>query len=350
MTDPQPGTHAGAHQAGFMHRLLFNDRLLKLMWPVVALLILLAFNFFFTPGFFDLSMRDGRLYGTLTSILNHGSRVIILAMGMTLVIATGGIDLSVGAVMAISGAVAAYVVNLPGMGAGHAIAAALAVSLLAGSWNAMLVAGFKVQPIVATLILMVAGRGIAQLITGGQITTFVNPALVFIGNGHFLTLPVTFWIAIGVLLFTLLATRLTALGLFIEAVGNNETASRFAGLHVRGIKASTYLFSGLCAGIAGLIVASNIRGADANNAGLYMELDAIMAVVIGGTALTGGRYFLQGAFVGALLIQSLTTTMFMRDVSADVAPVPKAVVVILVCLLQSPEFRRRVMSPFRRSP
>ncbi len=325
-----------------------NDRLYKLVWPVLALLLLMIFNYFFTASFFNISVRDGRLYGPLMSILNRGAPVMIVAMGMTLVIATGGIDLSVGAVMAMSGAVAARVINMPGMGAGTAIAAALTVSLLAGSWNAILVAGFRIQPIVATLILMVAGRGIAQLITGGQIITFVDPQLTAIGNDALFSLPITIWIAIGVLIFTVTVTRMTALGLFIEAVGGNETASRYAGIHVRGIKASTYLFTGLCAGIAGLIEASYIRGADANNAGLYLELDAIMAVVIGGTALVGGRYYLPGAFIGAILIRSLHQTLLLLNVNANIFPLPKAIVVILVCLLQSPEFRNQITAPFKR--
>ena len=145
-----------------------------------------------------------------------------------------------------------------------------------------------------------------------------------------------------------LLTRKTALGLFIESVGDNATASAYSGVNARKIKFLVYVFSGLCAGIAGLVSASNIKCADANHAGLFLELDAILAVVVGGTALTGGRFYLGGAVVGALFIQTLTTTMYMRNVSADIAPVPKALAVIAVCLVQSPVFRRKVASMVKK--
>lgn len=312
----------------------------QLRWPLAALLLLLLFNLLFTERFFHLEVRDGHLYGTLIDVLNHGSKVMLLALGMTLVIATGGVDLSVGAVMAIAGAVAAQVINQGESSIGTAFALALAVALIAGLWNGLLVTAFRIQPIVATLVLMVAGRGVAQLISDGQIVTFTDPTFVFLGNGHFLGLPFPVTLVAVALLWTALFTRRTALGLFLEAVGGNERASRNAGVPATQVKLLAYGFAGLCAGLAGLVAASNIKCADANNAGLFLELDAILAVVIGGTALTGGRFSLLGSLVGALLIQTLTTTMYMQDVSADVAPVPKALVVVAVCLLQSPKFRR----------
>ncbi|HCE45164.1 MAG TPA: sugar ABC transporter permease [Lentisphaeria bacterium] len=345
---------------------IFRDNIFKrLFWPLMALGLLLLFNLIFTKGFFHIEMRDGHFYGTLLDILNHGSKVMILAVGMTLVIATKGVDLSVGAVMAVAGAIAALLIVqvesgwifvqgctlgglVPFLNAHHMswflpALAAIMISLVAGLWNALLVAGFRIQPIVATLVLMVAGRGIAQLITDGQIITFTNRGLTFIGNGHFLFLPFSVWIALGVFAIVAIAVRKTALGLFIESVGNNETASFYAGIEAKTIKGFTYVVCGLCAGVAGLIAASNIKCADSNNAGLYLELDAILAVVIGGTSLNGGRFFLAGSIVGAILIQTLTTTMYARDVSPHVAAVPKALVIIIVCLLQSETFRRKAM-------
>lgn len=317
----------------------------RVFWPLLALALLLLFNQVFTPGFFKMEIRDGRLFGTLVDILNYGGPVMLLSLGMTLVIATGGVDLSVGAVMAVAGGIMAQVA------ASHdpfaALAAALVVCTLLGAWNGALVAGIGIQPIVATLILMVAGRGAAQLITGGQILNFNNPTLVFLGNGALAGLPFTCWLVAAMLLATALLTRRTALGLFIEAVGDNEAASRLAGISARWVKFSTYVFAGFCAGLAGLVSASNIRSADANHAGLYAELDAILAVVVGGTALTGGRFYLVGSLVGALLIQTLTTTMYARNVSSDIAPVPKALVIIAVCLLQS-EPARAWFSRLRR--
>src|SRR5205823_732388 len=143
-------------------------------------------------------------------------------------------------------------------------------------------------------------------------------------------------------------TRKTAIGLFIESVGDNQIASTYSGVHAGRVKFMVYVFSGCCAGLAGLVAASNIKCADSNHAGLFLELDAILAAVVGGTSLTGGRFYLTGAIVGALFIQTLTTTMYMRDVSADVAPVPKALAILIVCLLQSPVLRSKAAGLFAR--
>ena len=322
----------------------------SLVWPTAGLVLLLLFNLVFTAGFFHVEVRDGRLYGVLIDILNHGSKVMLLALGMALVIATGGVDLSVGAVMAISGAVAAQLINQPAVPFPIVLMAALGVALMAGCWNGLLVGTFKVQPIVATLILMVAGRGVAQLITDGQIITFTDHRLTYVGNGSFLGFPFPVLLSVGMLLLTTLLTRKTAIGLFIESVGDNPVASVYAGVHSGTVKFLVYVFSGLCAGMAGLVAASNIRCADSNHAGLFLELDAILAVVVGGASLTGGRFYLAGAIVGALFIQTLTTTMYMRNVSADVAPVPKALAILAVCLLQSPLLRSKAAGLFRRKP
>jgi galactofuranose transport system permease protein len=311
-------------------------------WPLVALGLLLLFNQIFTPGFFRLELRDGHLYGTRIDILNEGAKVMLLSLGLTLVIATGGIDLSVGAIMAIAGAAAAQGVVALHLPAALAIAAALGAAMLAGAWNGLLVAYLRIPPIVATLILMVAGRGIAQLVNGGQIITFDDPVLGYLGNGWLFGLPFTLTLVLLAFGITALLTRRTALGLFIEAIGDNETASRFTGLPAPTVKFSVYVFSGLCAGLAGLVAVGNIHSADADHAGLYLELDAIIAVVVGGTALTGGRFYLAGSLVGALLMQTLTTTLYALNVSADVATVPKALVILAACLLQSPKLRARL--------
>lgn len=313
----------------------------KLLLPIVALAVLLGFNALFTEGFFSLEIRDGRMYGTLVDILNHGSKVGILALGMTLVIATGGVDLSVGAVMAVSGAVAASLV-VGGYAPGVAIVSAVLVGMCGGLWNGLLVTLLKLQPIVATLILMVTGRGIAQLITGGLIVTFQDPTLTHVGNGSFLGLPVPVAMLAVVLVAAGLATRKTALGLFIESVGDSAPAARLSGVPDRAVTVFAYMVCGLCAGAAGLIECSYIRAADANNAGMFLELDAILAVVIGGTALTGGRFSLGGSVIGAMLIQTLTKTLYMQNVSADIAPAPKALVVLAVCLLYSPILRAKL--------
>jgi simple sugar transport system permease protein len=331
----------------------------RLLWPLLALIAILLFNYFFTPGFFHLWTRDGKVYGSLIDILNRGSPVMLLSLGMTIVIATGGIDLSVGAVMAISGAAAAVLIARP---EGCPLSAlnvhgslwgivgiSLLLALIAGLWNGVLVAFVDVQPIVATLILMVAGRGLAQLIENGQIVTFEHPTFSFIGSGYFLSLPFTVTIVVIATIFFIALTRWTALGLFIESVGNNPTASRYSGINARSVKLLCYTLCGLCAGLAGLIDTSNISAADSNNVGMYLELDAILAVSIGGTALIGGRFSLLGSIIGALVIQALTTTILTQGVPQGVTLVVKAGVVVGVCMLQSEKFRAIVLKPFRRA-
>jgi len=311
-----------------------------LFWPVAGLGVLLIFDLIFSPGFFHLEVRDGHLYGTMVDILNQGSKVILLSIGMTLVIASGGVDLSVGSIMAIAGAVAALLVAK--MAFVWVLTAALGIAAIAGLCNGVLIGCLGIQPIIATLILMVAGRGVAMLLTGGQIITFDNQALTYLGNGHFLGLPFTVTIVLGVLVVTLVITRKTAVGLFLESVGDNERAARFCGINVSWVKVLVYSCSGLCAGMAGLIATSNIKAADSSRVGEMMELDAIFAVVVGGTPLTGGRFTLVGSVIGALLIQTLTTSMYNFGVPPAVTPVPKALVIVAVCLMQSEKFRSRL--------
>ena len=317
-----------------------------LLWPLVGLGLLLAFNLMFSNNFFALKILDGRLYGTPVDVFHQGSKVMLLAMGMTLVIATGGVDLSVGSIMAITGAVAAVLVTQTQFALATILAISLAIATIAGLCNGLLVALAGIQPIVATLILMVAGRGVAMLLTGGQIITINDPAFVFLGTGQFLGLPFTITIVALVFLVTTLAVRKTAAGLFLESVGDNEKAASYSGVNARFVKILAYTYSGLCAGFAGLIATANIKAADSSRVGEMMELDAIFAVVVGGTALTGGRFTVIGSIIGALLIQTLTTTMYNLGVAPAVAPVPKALVIIAVCLMQSAAFRAHIKSFF----
>jgi ribose/xylose/arabinose/galactoside ABC-type transport system permease subunit len=209
------------------------------------------------------------------------------------------------------------------------------VAMLCGMWNGALVSWFGLQPIVATLILLGTGRGVAQLITNGQIVTIYYSPYYVIGNGFLLGVPFSLFIAAAVAAVLALLTRRTALGLFIEAIGINPVASRLAGIRARGITFAVYAVCGLCAGIAGLIVSSNVKSADGNNAGLLFELDAILAVVLGGTSLAGGRFSLLGSTLGALIIQTLTTTIYAVGVAPEVTLVVKGLVVLVVSVLQS---------------
>ena len=321
----------------------------KVTSALMVLALLLLFNLFFTKNFFVITIRDCHLFGNLIDILNRGAPLMLLSMGMTLVIAaTGGTDLSVCAIIAIIAAIVSKLIggNLVMDAAGVqtyitetpmalAISLALLLAMGLGLWNGVLVAYGKIQPIVATLVLMVAGRGIAQLITNGQIITIYYAPFFYLGGGWLLGLPFAIFIVAFVFIIAQIFTQKTSLGLFISAVGGNASASWYAGINEKAVKLFSFIFCGFCAGVAGLIICSNIKSADANNAGLNTELDAILAAVIGGTNMGGGKFSLAGSLVGALLIQTLTTTIYAFGVPPEVSLVVKALVVVLVCFLQS---------------
>lgn len=337
----------------------------KLFLPLLVLALILLFDFIAIPGFMTIESKGGDLYGRLIHILRNGSTVMILALGMTLVIATGGVDLSVGAVMAVAASVAALMMNpfvlaeelpphlLSMMQDPYftysplwlVITVTLLVSILCGLWNGILVAYWKIEPMVATLVLMIAGRGIAQLITNAvRIQIFYQP-YAFIGQG-WLILPFSFYIIAVVYLLSWLLVRKTALGLFVSSVGINHHSSYFSGIDEKKIKLMAYAFCGFCAGIAGLIASSDIQTSDANNIGLYLELDAILAVVIGGTLLgAGGRFNLLASIFGALVMQATTTSMYALGVPANAVIAIKGMVVVIVILLYSKQvqgFIRRI--------
>lgn len=323
----------------------------RLIWPLAGLGAILLFNLIFSPGFFEITVREGRLYGSLIDIANRGAPVMLLAIGMTLVIATAGVDLSVGAIMAITGAIAAGILVRPegtmfvSMALPQSFAfmlfLSLGVAILAGSFNGLLIGRYGVQPIVATLILMVAGRGVAQLLTNAQKVTFNDERLANLGSGAIVGIPMPILIFVAVFAALALLARKTALGLFIEAVGSSARAARLCGINANGIKVFVYACSGLMAGIAGLIVAGDLKGADASNAGQYLELDAILAVAIGGTALTGGKFSLTGSVIGALVMQALTTTILTKGISPELTQVVKALLIVALCIAQSPKIVAR---------
>ncbi|AOF92776.1 ABC transporter permease [Sinorhizobium sp. RAC02] len=308
---------------------------IRLLPQIVALALILLMVSIAFPGFFTLEIQNGRLYGSVIDILNRGAPVALLAIGMTVVIATKGIDLSVGAVMAICGAVAAACIT-----SGHGLLMTLLITLgtgiLCGLWNGFLVAVLDIQPIIATLVLMVAGRGIAQLITEGAILTFNDAGLIFIGSGSLLGLPMPVIIWLGFGLIVAFLVRRTALGMLIEALGVNRRASTLSGVSTRVLLMAAYVLCGLCAAIAGIIVAADIRGADANNAGLWLELDAILAVVVGGTSLLGGRFSIAASLLGALIIQSINTGILLSGFPPEFNLIIKAAIIVLILVIQSP--------------
>ncbi|MBX3082639.1 MAG: ABC transporter permease [Anaerolineae bacterium] len=319
------------------------------LWPLLALGLILFIDRLVSPTFFRITVVDGHYFGSVIDIVKNAAPAMLLAIGMALVIATRGIDLSVGAVIAIGGAVAAVLVRTTSLPVPVIILLAIGAGTLCGMWNGFLVAFFDIQPVVATLILMVAGRGIAQLITEGQIATFVNEELAHWGTGYLFGLPFQIFIAFGVLLLIWLLTRRTAIGMLIESVGANDRASYYVGINARLIKLLVYMISGMCAGIAGIIVAANIKGADGNNAGLWSELDAVLAVVIGGASLNGGRFHLVMAMIGVLIIQSMNTGILVSGITPEFNLVVKAIVVLIVLLIESAQFRELISRPFRRT-
>ncbi|KUI28417.1 ABC transporter permease [Mycobacterium sp. GA-2829] len=325
-----------------------------LVWPALALILLLAVNVIVTPGFLSVRVQDGHLFGSLIDILRNGAPTMLVAFGMTLVIASRGIDLSVGAVVAVSGALAcAHIADSTAPASTGTVVTAMGIALgvaaILGLWNGTLVSVFGVPPIIATLVLMTAGRGIALLVTDGQIVTVTSAPFKVLGAGYAGGLPVAILVSLSVFALTALLVRRTALGMLLESVGINPEASRLAGVRHRSILFAVYVFCAVCAGVAGLMIASNISAADANNAGLWIEMDAILAVVIGGTSLLGGRFSLTGTLLGALIIQTLTTTVYTAGITPETTLVFKALVVIAVFLLQAPKFRA-ALSRRRRRP
>lgn len=321
---------------------------IRLAPQLIALAVILILNFIMFPQFLNVVVQNDRLYGSLIDVMNRGAPVALLAIGMTLVIATKGIDLSVGAVMAICGAVAASSV-VAGNSLAYTLIITLCIGLLCGAWNGFLVAVLNIQPIIATLVLMVAGRGIAQLITEGVIVTFNDEGLTFFGSGSFafLPMPVVIWLIAGALV--ILLVRRTALGMLVEAIGINRRASSLSGVQTPVLLMAVYMLSGLCASIAGIIVAADIKGADANNAGLWLELDAILAVVVGGNSLLGGRFSILGSLIGAMIIQAINTGILLSGFPPEFNLIIKAVIIIIILVIQSPALQSATVFFSRRS-
>lgn len=292
-----------------------------------ALLLLLIANMIFTPNFVDVN--------NFRNILLQVAPTVLVAVGMTLVIATGGIDLSVGSVMAISAAMAAVHLDF---GVGIAVLLALLVSVAAGAFNGTLISVFRIQPIIVTLALLISGRGIAQVISnGGQLIEFDNPTFEYFGTGYLGPFPVQVVIMLVVVLVAIFLMRATSFGRYVAAVGGNETAARLSGVKVHRTKIAVYAISGFLAGLAGLIEAARAEASDAQKVGLNMELDAIAATVVGGTPLTGGRATIIGTLIGALIMQVITTSINMKGYSYAWSLVIKAAIILIAVYIQRPK-------------
>ncbi len=301
--------------------------------PLAALALLIACNALLTPGFLTLRALD--------VLLTQIAPIVMVAVGMTLVIATGGIDLSVGSVMAIAGALAPMLftslrppLSTPWVGDTLAILAALALAAAVGLVNGTLVTAFRIQPIIATLVLYIAGRGIAQVMTNGNLQAFHNPGFAFLGTGRVGGLPFQFVLMAVVVGAGAWAVQRTVWGRYVLASGDNENAARLAGVPVDTVKRSVYVLSGLLAGLAGLVSIAINSASDANQVGLGMELDAIVAVAVGGTPLTGGRANILGTLVGACIVRLIGFALLARGVPFAAAQIINAAIILFAVLLQ----------------
>lgn len=331
---------------------MFNKQLLI---PLAALAALAIFNLIVDPSFFKItvgenSLGDTVLSGYLITILDYGSELAILAIGMTLVTAaSGGQDISVGATIAIAGSVILRILcGTEGSSELQApiIAAfliACVVSMLFGAFNGVLVAYFKIQPMVATLILFTAGRSIAAWINNNELPTVQDPAFTYFGGFiPGIPIPTPFFIAVACMIVIALVLKFTNLGLYTQAVGINDSSSRLNGINPEFIKFLTFVILGLCVAVAGLIKVSRLSTINYSVIAKDIEMDAILAVALGGNALSGGKFNMAASILGAYVIQFLTTTLYKMDVQSDALSAYKAVVVIALVVLSTPIVRKYI--------
>ncbi|GAA1897865.1 ABC transporter permease [Lapillicoccus jejuensis] len=297
----------------------------------LALVVLVLVNVVATPNFLTL--------GTLQLYAVQTATVIIVSLGMALVIGTGGVDLSVGATMAVAAAVMARLFS-PSDGGGSPLALAIVVALVAGTLvgvvNGLVVAVGRVQPIVATLAMLVGGRGLALVFTGGALVEMFHPFFTTVRTAQVLTIPAIFWLAILLAVVLAVVVRRTAFGFRVLAIGGNLPASRLAGVPVRRTLVGVYAVSGFLAAVAGLIVTMRLRAADPSYVGLNIELTAITAVVVGGSLLTGGKVRVLGTVAGAVLIQLLENTLTAQNVTDSIARIIEALIIIAAVFIQRP--------------
>lgn len=325
--------------------------------PIAALLILVVFNLIADPSSFAISIGTNNngapvLSGQMITILNNASELAILAIGMTLVTAaSGGQDISVGANIAIAGSVILRILcgtngSTDAVSAGTLILAVLAacvVSMLFGAFNGVLVAKFKIQPMVATLILYTAGRSIAAWINNNTLPVVNDPFFGYFGNFiPGIPVPTPIFIAVICMIIIALVMKFTTLGLYTQAVGINSHSSRLNGLNPAFIKFLTYVILGLCVAVAGFIKVSRISTINYSVIAKDIEMDAILAVALGGNALSGGKFNMGASILGAYVIQFLTTTLYKFNVASDALPAYKAVVVIILVVLSAPVVREKL--------
>lgn len=346
-----------------LKRLLHSQMII----PIAALLALVVFNLIADPSFFAISMGQDStgnpvLSGQLVSILNNGSELAILAIGMTLVTAaTGGQDISVGATIAVAGS-AMLAVLCGGNMRPEAITTpfivafivGVLVAMICGAFNGVMVAVFKVQPMVATLILYTAGRSIAAWINNNALPIIPTDSGFGVFGGFIpgIPIPTPVFIAAACIVVIFLVLKFTSLGLYVQSVGINERAARLNGLNPTFIKWLTFVILGVCVAVAALIKVSRISTINYQTIAADIEMDAILAVALGGNALSGGKFNMGSSILGAYVIQFLTTTLYKFNVASAALPAYKAVVVILLVVLSAPIVRNKLSALWKkiRSP
>lgn len=330
--------------------------------PIAALLILIVFNLIMDPSFFQVSLvtnsaGDKVLSGSLVTIMNNASELVILAIGMTLVTAaSGGQDISVGATIAIAGSVMLRILcggeARPAEMQAPIIVAflvACVVSMIFGAFNGALVAYFKIQPMVATLILFTAGRSIAAWINNNTLPVINDPVFAYAGNFiPGIPIPTPVFIAIACMIIIALVLKFTNLGLYVQSVGINANSSRLNGINPAFIKFITYVILGLCVAAAGYIKVSRISSINYSVIAKDIEMDAILAVALGGNALSGGKFNMAASILGAYVIQFLTTTLYAFDIPSDALPAYKAVVVIVLVVLSAPVVQEKLSAIWKK--
>jgi ribose transport system permease protein len=288
------------------------------------LFVILIFNILVTPNFFAV--------GTLWNIIIQSCTIVLTGMGMTMVIASNGIDISIGSVMAISSMVTAKI--LP-FGVFPAIVAGLGAAALVGLFTGFIVAKYKIQPIIVTLTVMIAGRGVAQVINDAMLLNFNNPRFSSLGTGRLLgVIPIQLFLVAGVIAIVYFIMQRTTLGQYIQSVGDNLSAARLAGVRTVRTLVMVYVMSAILAGLAGLIETARLSAADGNSIGKLSELDAIAAVAVGGTAMTGGRARIIGTVIGAVIMQLITISVNMNNIPYEYAQVIKSIIIIVAVWFQ----------------
>lgn len=328
----------------FMQKVLSN----RLTFPLTVLFIVIVQNVITTPTFFNISMTNGLVSGYIPNILDEASKLVIVTLGMTLVTAVaGGQDISVGSTMAIAASFCGLLLNGPEYRTEvfHspyivAIIAGLIGGALCGAFNGFMVSVLKIQPMIASLILFTAGRSIAKIITHGQTVYIMNPTYKYLGvQIPGVPIRTTIIVTVITVVLVVLALKLTSLGLYIESIGINASAARIVGLNSSVIKFMAFVICGLLAGVAGLMGSSSIGSVNSGELGLNIEMDAILAVALGGNMLGGGKFSIAGSVIGAYTIQAITTTLYAMRVRADQLYVFKAIIIVVIIVLSSEVFK-----------